>query len=112
MIVRSASRPVLVRSWFVRGIGWAMMGLLVVGSLAWWLVGRSRESGSRAEKDPVREAAKTNRARQGPRPAMCRLNVRSSAWGWTSSGPSGYGRAGHVGDLLRRADGPPSRRPQ
>ena len=64
-IVRSASRPVLVRSWFVRGIGWAMMGLLVVGPLAWWLVGRSRESGSRAEKDPVREAAKTNRGAAG-----------------------------------------------
>ena len=61
VIVRSVFRPVLVRSWFVRGIGWARIGLLVVGPLAWWLLGRSRESGSRAVKDPVREAAKTNR---------------------------------------------------
>jgi membrane fusion protein, heavy metal efflux system len=65
VIVRSASRPVLVRSWFARGIGWVVMGLLVVGALAWWLVGRSRESGSRAAKDPAREAAKTNRGAAG-----------------------------------------------
>ena len=65
VIVRSVFRPVLVRSWFVRGIGWAMIGLLVVGPLAWWLLGRSRESGSREVKDPVREAAKTNRGAAG-----------------------------------------------
>ncbi len=42
-----------------------MTGLLVVGVLAWWLVWRSRESGNRAEKNPAREAAKTNRGTAG-----------------------------------------------
>lgn len=65
VIERSAPRPVFIRSWSVRWIGWALAGLLVVGALAWWLVGRSRETGTRREENPAREATTTNRGAAG-----------------------------------------------